>query len=153
MPVIIVLVLAFLVLIALAASIADSTASAMQAQAAIEAAQAAKIASAGQTTATFGLTLAIGFLIITNIIMVIAIVVILRNQTKPKTRWAPGPDAKFKRLDDDQYQPQHLPQPRQNTDRIMEMILLKMLTENRQPQPGAQLPAETGQNNQPDWRW
>lgn len=156
MPVLVIVVLALLVLAALVASTADSAASAMQAQAAIEAAQAAQVSAAGQAATSAGLLMIIGAvgMLLTAVLAIGLFYLVRRRAEKP--RWAPGPNAGFRRLDDGDA-PYPYPQIEQRSqDQKMEqlfnrMIMMRLLGISAPPsnQPQIQPP----ENQDPFQEW
>ena len=115
--VITILIIALILLFALAGWMASSMAAANQAQATIEAARAAQIAAAGQAAQSVNNTiLVIGILVIVFVAAVVIGYLVWRDRRRDQQmmrlvlslqagaphnlgRWAPGPNAHFKKAD------------------------------------------------------
>lgn len=154
--------IALLVAIALFASIANSAATYNSAQAAVEAARAAQIASAGQTAASINSTILAVGLILVILISVLTIGYLLwrdrrresqlaemQQQLLPPGRWAPGPNAQFRRRND-------VPAlPAGDLSQTLNTLLIMRFLEDRTPPAPVQAPQPAQQQQQPVdfWKW
>lgn len=119
----------FVIVLVLVAGIADSTADASQALAAIEAAKAAQTSAAGQAVSSVvgSLTVLALVLALVAALAVLGVVVARGKRQGGGGKWAPGPNAGWRRIDNGEAPPAE-ERPRLSMDPVQQLIMLQMMS-------------------------